>query len=597
MPEFGGYDGEVAYLPLGREGLNYNVNPNFIPAAGLLQAEAVVYTDDSIHKMPGRAKLGAYVGLSGVSIFSLFDWFPNEGAQYLVSLSSAGKIYIAPAGDTQLNRNETTPPGATTPPRCIFVECGGSAAITVNAQRILAVFTGVGQPGFYQGTSTTPAKFSSPPSDWTGGNQPVNGAVHNGRLFAWGNANKPNSIYGSTIDNHQDFKTGVETGDASASSAVYKHIHPGVGLRLYCGHSHKGMLILLKYPRGVFYLDDTDINPTGWKANQVTDAMGCAPTPFASVLLDDGVLFMSPNGQFFLITATTQGGIVVTDLSTRLNLDQWLSKNINLTRLSQVVSCWNPTTKEAHFAVPSKRDGASSTTNDLLLTFDFKAFTKGDAKVRFAYSYRDSIQALCVRRNPTSYIYEVVAADYSGNAWLLNQADRSVNSALPGAAPTLTGYQAIFQIAHSNLADFATSPSGPDAGNLAVMNKSFDWLGIEYVPNTGGNVTVTPYVDGVAQPAQTVSLKQSGPVLASSPGETEFTIYSGSGLTVASELAGATTAGLDLRVKWIRLTGTGRRLSIQIASSSVASEDMNITGFYVGFRRAGQDVGRGQGSS
>jgi hypothetical protein len=592
MPDFGGYGGQVAYIPLGAEGLNYNKNPSRIPPGGLLQAESITYADDSVHKSPGRSKLGAYSGLGSTTVFSLYDWHPNEGTQYLVTLSSIGRIYIAPAGNPVLNQNQTIPTGASTPPRAIFVPCGGSAAITTASPgRMLAVFTGVGAPGFYQGTSVVPQKFTTVPTDWSGGNQPVSGAVHNGRLFAWGVASKPHSLYGSTIDDHRDFRTGVETGNSSASSATYLHCHPGLGLRTYCGYSHKGILFLLKYPNGVFFLDDTDLNPTGWGCKIVTDAMGCAPTPFAGILVDDGILFLSATGQFFLITATTQGGITVTDLSTRMNLDQWLQANINMTRLAQAVSVWDPTLKQAHFALPSKRNGSSSTTNDLLLTFDFRSFTKGEAKVRFAYSYRDPVQGIALRRNPTTYVYEPIVSDYSGNVWLLAQDDRSINAALPGATPSLTGYQAVFQTSHTDLQDYSSDPT------LGVANKNFDHLWIEYIPNTGGSITVTPYVDGVAQDAQTVDLSASGPRLASSPGNTEFTLYSGSGSTTASELAGVGTSGLDLRVKGVRITGTGRRVSFQIQSSSTASEDMNITGLYVGYRKAGNDVGRGQGSS
>lgn len=535
--------------------------------------------------------------LASRSIFSVYDWWPQEGTQYTVTLSSDGRVYItASATDTQLAQNETIPVGTTTPRRAVFVECGGSAAINVDSVKLLAIFTGQGAPGFFQGTSLLPGKAVYTPTDWTA-SYPVNGVVHNGRLFSFGNPNKPHTLYGSTIDNHQNFRLGVETGNASASSATYTHIHPGVGLRLYQGFSHKGLLFLLKFPRGVFYLDDTDLNPTGWKAAQVTDAMGCAPTPFSGILVDDGILFMSAAGQFFLITATTQGGVTVTDLSTRLYLDQWLQTHVNLTRLDQVVAAWDSTLKIAYFAVPSQINGTNSLTNDLLLMFDFRAFTKGEAKVRVSYTYRDASQALAVRRNPSTYRYEVMQADYAGNLWRLANGvgndERSVDSALPGNTPSLSGYVGRFQISHTDLEEYM-SQYDP---TLGPMNKNFDWLGVEYVPNTGGNITVVEYVDGVAQPSQTVSLTQSGPRLASAPGFTEFTIWAGSGSTVASELAGTTTAGLDLRVKWVRLTGTGRRTSIEIASSGTAGEDMHVTALYLGFRKAGQDVGRGQGSS
>jgi len=677
MPDAGGYQGSVIRIPLGKEGLTYSKNPSSLPPSGLLQADTVTFSDDSVHKMPGRSKIGRYAGTSftfvdadvnvgantvteaahglnsgdgplyltttGVlpgglsantnyyairvdantikfattranaiagtaiditsaagggthtfnsrSIFSVFDWFPSEGVQFTVTLSSDGHLFMAPASDTQLAQNEIVPPGATTPVRAVFVECGGSAAINVDSVRFLAIFTGQAAPGFYQGTSPSPSKFTNT-ADWSTA-YPLNGVVHNGRLFAFGNSNKPHSLYGSTIDDHRNFTTGVVSGNASASSATYHHIHPGVGLRLYQGFSHKGLLFLLKFPVGVFYLDDTDINPIGWKANQVTNAMGCAPTPYAGILVDDGIMFMSASGQFFLITASSQGGVTVTDLSTRMYLDQWLQTHVNMTRLNQVVGAWDSTLKIAYFAVPSKLEGTNSLVNDLLLMFDFRSFTKGEAKVRFSYSYRDLSQALAIRRDPSSFIYKTMQADYAGNLWQLGDEERSITTSLPGQTQVTSGYTGRFQINHTDISEYLAS-FDPTVG---PMNKNWDWLGIEYVPNTGGSISVIEYVDGVAQPTQTADLIQSGPRLAPAPGFTEFTIYSGSGSTVASELAGATTAGLDLRVKWVRLLGTGRRVSIEIASSAVAAEDMHITALYLGYRKAGQDVGRGQGSS
>lgn len=527
------------------------------------------------------------------SVIGLYDWFPAEGVQYVVTVASNGKLYITQsATDPQYGQNETSLGSAATK-RPILVECGDNASIsTTNPGKMLAIFTGQSVPYAYRGSGTTPTPFSSPPTDWAT-SYPVNGVVHGARLHAIGVPSKPHALYSSTIDNHQDFKTGTETGNASASSAAYTHIHPGYGQRLYCCHSHKGLLVLLKYPRGVFYLDDTDISPTGWKSQMVTDSMGCAPTPFASIEIDDGILFMAASGQFFLLTAQTNGGITVTDLSTRMYLDQWLQSNVNLTRLDQVVGAWDSTLKIAYFAVPSKQTGSSSNTNDLLLYFDFRAFTRGDAKIRFGYTYRDQTQAITSRRNSSSYIYEVMAADYLGNVWKLGEDDRSINSALPGQARVTTGYQSIFQITHTDLAEYL--PTYDPA--LAVMNKNFDWLGIEYVPGTGGTVSVIEYVDGAPQPTVTTTLTQSGPVLGSSPGNTEWTLADTDppgafGSIASSSLAGTSASGLALAVKWVRLVGTGRRWSVEIQSDSTAEHDVHVTALYLGFRRAGQDVGR-----
>src|SRR6266446_8844974 len=248
-----GYEGTVIRIPLGKEGLTYSKNPSSLPPSGLLQAETVQFSDDSVHLEPGRSNLGGYAGngaaftfvagdvdtganetiahtahgfitadgpvfitttgtlpggvtadqdywlikfdahkvslatsranaLAGTkvdltsggtgthtlaprSIFSMFDWFPQEGTQYTVTLSSHGRIYItSTATETQLGQNETVPPGATTPQRAVFVECGGEKN---GSGRILAVFTGQAAPGFYQRTRLLPSKLSSPPTDWS----------------------------------------------------------------------------------------------------------------------------------------------------------------------------------------------------------------------------------------------------------------------------------------------------------------------------------------------------------------------------------------------------------------------------------------------
>ena len=525
------------------------------------------------------------------TIVSLWDWYPNEGQQFLVTLASNGKLYIAVAGSTLLGQNQSSV-AFVAPPTMIFVECGGSAAIALtSAGRMLAVFTGVFVPKFYQGTSAIPFDFTLSPTDWQGSEFPVGGAVHNGRLFAWGLPNKGSALYGSTIDDHRDFKTGVETGIATASSAVYLSVYPGVGLRIYYGVSHKGMLFLLKYPRGIFWLDDTDINPAGWITRQLTDAVGCAPTPHAGVLTEDGIVFMAATGQVYAIIADTQGGIQLRDISQALNIRDWITDHVNTSRLSQVVATWDPSLNQVHFGVPSKISGTGSTTNDLTLTFDFSSFVRG-GNVRFSYAYRDAVQGMATLHDTTVGAYAVIESDYAGNVWRLGEEDRSINSALPGVTSSLTGYTAVFQTSYSNLQD-----DNANDGQLGASNKIFDVAWVEYIPNTGGTATLEWFVDGTSQGSQSFALEATGPRISPSSGNTVFTIYSGSGPTTASELGGGTSSSLELRLKEIRITGSGRRISFKITTSGVASEDAHVTGIYVGYRKAGQDVGRGGASA
>lgn len=577
----GGYDGDVIYLPLGQEGFAFSKNPQSIPPRALVQAESITYADDSIHLLPGLAKIGT----SSTPLVGIYDWFPNEGQQFIVSVDTNGTLYIAPANTYHVDINPNIPAADGTPQTVKFVPCGGRT----NGGRMLAVLTGVSPPAYFLGTSLVAAKFTLSPADWST-SFPVNGEVHNGRLYTWGVSDVPHALYGSVVDNHQDFITGLESGVATAESATYDSVYPGTGLRLYSGHSHKGLLFLFKYPIGVFYLDDTDINPAGWGSRRITDAMGVAPSPFASVQLDDGILFMSATGQFYLLTVD-QNGITITDLSTRMVLDNYLQGIINVSRLNQMTSTWDAALKQAHFYCTSV-NAADPTKNDLHLCFDFRAFTREEAKVRFGYSFRDAARSVTSYRDPSTYNFVPMFVDYSGDIWRTNVEDRSINSAQPGMTPTLAGYTGTFQIAHTNLTEYvsqAASYYGKDP-KLAAFNKNWDWLGIEYVPSAGGSVTVTEYADGQAQPDQTVSMQDIGDALAASSLGPGFMLDT-------SSLAGATASQLPLKVKWVRLTGTSRRVSIKITTSGVASEDCQIVGFYLGYRLAGQDVGRGAGAT
>jgi hypothetical protein len=266
---------------------------------------------------------------------------------------------------------------------------GGKEAAANN--RKLFYFNGVDPVQVLSGDGATMTAIATPPADWgtvaDAGKQPINGIVHQGCLFAFGNLNDPYRIYKSDPGNHELF-TGTGAGQYPIAS--------NVGERLFGAAEFQGVLFLWKYPVGIFYFDDTDPNFLNWTYHQRSEALGCAPSPHAVLPIDQDVLFCAADGHFHLLSAVSDlGGTRTSDLTRRLGLHKWMRDNVDTTALSQMVSAWDPATKIASFGVQST--SASGLDNDLILRFDFALVDRG-GPVRFSYSTLWSPSALTIKR-------------------------------------------------------------------------------------------------------------------------------------------------------------------------------------------------------
>jgi len=580
-----GYQGRVVWVPLGDRGLEPNANPARIPTSALITAESIVYTQDSMRKMGGTQKISGYSG--SISSVALFDWWASSGTQKWVRVGTDGNAYLqsSPAVASAVAQNGASSSlGASALTTCFPVAAGEEATSLTDAiqYRKLFLFTGRAPLRYYDGGSPVTTTIASPAEDWSGGDQPIGGALHNGCMWAWGTPTRPHGLYRSRSKNHAYFASETIT----AVSTQFFTVTPGAGQRIYAGKSHKGLLFLFKYPVGVAWLDDSDINPGGWRLSQLTDSVGCAKSPYSAILLDDGIVFMTPNAEVYLLTATTQGGVELVNLSAQMNLTQWLKDNVNTVKLHLMSSCWNGAKKQAIFAVNQR--GSANDQNGLLLTFDFNNLEQANGVPRFAYSTRAAAQALCTRKNSTTFIEVPVYADYSTSG-LEYQMDEDYRSA-DSSSTTPSTYAAAFQTAHSNLVEYTSD------GYDASMNKLWDFIDIEYIPiDSMGPLLVTIYIDGTQTDQFTVTLTPTGNVLGGAAA-TDFTLATDGQSASAAPLAVlATRTPNSVSMVRRRLTGEGRRISTKMehtTSANTYGDDFNITGVYFSFRDGGQDVGR-----
>lgn len=352
-----------------------------------------------------------------------------------------------------------------------FVVGGREAAAN---DRKLFFFNGIDPVQVLSGSGTTAAAISAPPLDWGSSqnprNQPIGGTIHRFRLVGFGNMSDPHRIYLSDPDNHEDFTSSPES----------VRVRSDIGDRIYCALSFNGILFILKHPEGIFWLDDTNFDTTDWVIQSKSTAVGCAPTPYAALAIDDDILFMAQDGTFHLMSAVDAlGGVKTSDLTYRLGLSTWIRQNINLSRLDLVQSVWDQRKKIAYFAVPKP----GSTRRDRLLKWDFGAVLR-DGPVRFSYSDRDTVDGITIRQDLADSI----------NRPHIGEDDKTYTADLETPLPEKAGapYTTTYQTPHT---DFGwVDPS------LMHRRKIFEFLELVFNNESVGStsdVTVEVYVDQV----------------------------------------------------------------------------------------------------
>lgn len=415
------------------------------------------------------------VDTTSPTIIALDDWRPTSVLQRIVTASLDGAVYKELGGDLDAvvlssGLSVTARPGR-------FIEAGKEAAAQ---NRKLFYLNGTDAVRFLDGDAATMTVLNGATqaaADWSGTNQPINGIVHRSRLILFGNLNDPHRLYFSTTTSHADFRTSGGA-DPARNYAVY----PALGDRIYGAATYQGVPWFWKWPRGMFWFDDSDPDPTLWQIQQRTAAVGCAPSPYAVCPIDNDVLFMAADARFHLLSSLREGTLWDSDLSAALRLSPWIRANVNLSRLSQITSVWYPHKKRALFGVPS----TTSLTNDLTLVFDFLESTVDNPLPRFFYSRRDAVDALALRLSADQIERPMLGE--AGFVFLLDQDARNKGGA---------GYPGRYQTPHSDFRHIDPTLEG--------RKKIPAHLDLYCTP-TSGTLTVTPVWDRVNQPPITFDL-------------------------------------------------------------------------------------------
>lgn len=530
------YTGAVVRLPIGLQGFSGSRNPTQLQSGHFQFVEGVVLDGGLIQKEGGASKLNSgalgapSVVISGISYSPLASVYREA-----VFLSNGSILKDSGAGTfaTTLASGLTS----TRDPPPYFVMAGGEAG---GSPRTLFLFSATNQVRAVDGDGAAMAAISVPPADWAGaGNFPTFGILHENRLWGGGNASDPHRIYYSNPADHQDF-----TGSGSGSLSIF----PGQGERLVGGVSFKGLLILFKYPRGIYLVTTSDPSPTGWRVDRLSGAVG-GVNQHCIVPIDNDTLYLDAGGNIHLLSATNAFGDAQTsNISQFADISEFLRQSVNLSMIRRAVGIWYGTKQQAWFGLP----GTAGNDNDLRLIADMSTPQIG---VRFLLSRRDNPISLWMRPSVDG-VDKPAHGDLIGFVWNMDTDTRSKDGA---------GYQVSFETANMDLS--FVDP------RMATLNKTGDFLELIFEPQGDWDLTVQVIWDDVPGPPMLFSMGGDGAPLGS--------------FTLDTDLLSSTS----VRSIRKRIAGSGRRLRILINNQGIG-QNIAISDFYLSFRAMDERVRR-----
>lgn len=558
-----GYQGTTAAVQCGRGGLMVNLNPSQISLKNVIQAEGTIFRSDHWRKEPGTSLFGTnntpVVDPDDAVIVALNDWHPTEAVQRMVTLRGDGYVYFSNNGTGDIGAFQSTfTSGSGT--RFGYFVTGGSEAATVN--RKLFLFRNNAVPYFVDGDATDTTIITNPAADWSNTHPPIVGIINNQRLVASGVDNAPHMIYASKFGDQTDFTT--VSGSITDPQAI--PIFPGVGERVYGLRSYQGFVVVFKYPRGIFLFDMRDTDPGNWLTQQVTDAIGIAQTPYAALQMENDILFLGSDGQFYLFSAvlaaaTGQQNMEIANLGMALEIYEYLLTLYDRDLLFQVQSVYQPFWQMAQFTVPRPGDPQ----NSARVMFDFAAVGRKGGDPRFSYSYRDKAASFCLWRDPSDFIDKPMFGDYSSNVIQMEVDTRTTWNAAT--------YPFVTQTPYSNLGEFENLASDRFV-QFANHNKIWDTLELEYLAYTDATLTVSVFVDGQFRQTMDIPLTLGGDPLAFTSADTDAFVIGTSALS-----GGAVPRAIVKRLN----CGDGRRISFLFENNNYG-EDIALTHFFIYFR-------------
>lgn len=521
------YAGQAVRLPLGELGLTGSRALSQVPPQGLLQATNISWDQGDIRKEGGATAYNTSALGGGASILAGHDWWPVPGVQRLIVSTSGGFLYRDDGAGTFTTTLKSGLSGLGVP---VFCEVGQE---TLTANRKLFYATGYDPVQVIAGDAAIASTITLGAADWSSTNQPNCLAEHDGRLWA----SLGNRVYFSTQEDHEDFQD-----TENAGSLV---VGAGSGEKIVQIMSYKGVLLVWKFPIGIFLVDTNDPLLANWTVRRLSNSIGGA-SPQGAVQISDDILFLDQSGNFQLLSGIQEYGTIGLKNLSQLNLfSPFMRDNVALGYLYQARGIFYAHKLEAHFAITK----LGQTANTARIVVDFNQI----AQARFRWSDRDTCPALWLYKESDN-IQRPMVGDTGGIVWKLDR-----DTFTQGA----TGYTATIQTAYM---DFKWLDP-----ELAVKRKNGQFLELVCDATGSWDLRCDIYWDGTFSQTLDFTSALSGAVL-------------GTWIIGTDPLGGSSTITIRKRV-----AGSGKRISFKFYNAET-SEGFNLSEAYFSFLPADERI-------
>ena len=512
------FDGITIPFPVGQQGFNGARNPSKLAPEHASYLEGVDLDGGIVVKDGGALKLNSTTLGSGSIVRAGINWSPTAGENNDVVLLASGAVLKDTGAGTFGTTLRTGLSDLAEPPP-IFIAAGGEVG---GQPRKLFLFSQGHQAQVVLGTAGSMAAISTPAADWASA-FPAAGCLHGLRLWGYGNGNDPHRMYYSTLADHQDF-----TGSGSGTLAIY----PGEGQTIAGAVSFRGLLVVFKYPVGIYLIDTRDPTVANWTVVPLSRAVG-AVNQHCIVPIENDILYMDAGGNFHLLSATSDlGDINTSNISIKSDIGPFMRTYASLTNLRRSNGIWYANKRKAWFVLPQV--GATSPTLRVMIDFNDQQYG-----ARYLLSRRDVAISMWMRPGGDK-IYKPVQGDDTGFIRIMDQDARNVDG--------------LAYIMDMETADTDFSFAEP---SLASKNKMGKFLEIECDLVRETYLTVVPYWDTI-------------------PGDPlQFHIGEGAVGLNSFQLdihALSSTGSIIVRR---RLTGEGRKLRLKI-TNNVLDDELRI---------------------
>lgn len=450
-------------VPCGVGTLNASRSPSEVRNEDLVSMDALTFEHDTFQKEGGATKFNTTVITNAPKVVFLWDFMTGAFVQELVAATSDGKYVTLNSGGI----DKTLVSGLSADK---FVS--GAEGVNAAGTKTLFLMNGFEQMKKYTGGATA-VDIAAPAADWATV-KPTWAFLHNNRMYAGG---RSHNAYASKLGDHETYPTG--------SGGLFFNIYPGEGEYLVGGVSWRGRAYFFKYPKGIYYLDDSSFDTANWQMKRLSFFVG-ACGPGGIIQAADEVVFVSPEFYFHALSAVQEFGDAKASAILPNELGTYLRENINTARLERVQSCFYAFKRKILFGF----SGLGSSVNNLIVGLDGH---KLDTLQGFRTA-RDECEALCVRRDPDTKVAKPLAGGSTGFVHKLDQEARNKDGA---------GYTSGFLTRNMELFE-----GGQRNANLKELE-------IEFVPGGTWNLSIDVYLDGSFSETLTFLLQGVGGVLGS----------------------------------------------------------------------------------